>query len=275
MPKLIVSILFLSLLPIIGFSNPIETSEETVSILDFEMHGGLILFKVEVCGQEKSFLLDSGAPSVILNQKVKESSAIFSTVEGDLRAEVGEIKELRIGNIIRTKVPTWFMDLSHIEHRLGVRIDGLLGADLLKSYDLLIDYKLQKISFFTTGNMNELKPVFSDVITLPFVSYYDNLPVVEIKQNGKNLRMSFDTGAGITVISDDILERDTTVLQEMTLGRLKVLSTPVARMDLSQFVDKEGNQIDGILSVNSLNAELVLISAKRQSIFLFWNNLIK
>ncbi|MFT6810230.1 MAG: hypothetical protein ACJA01_003473 [Saprospiraceae bacterium] len=272
MLRLVVSILFLSLLPIFGIADPIEPSEEAVSTLDFKMYGGLILFKLEVNGQQKSFLLDSGAPSVILNQKVKESSAVFLTVEGEVRAQEGEIEEIRIGNILRTKVPTWIMDLSHIEKRLGITIDGLIGADLLSSYDLLIDYKLQKISFLSPGNMNELKPVFSKVIALPFVSYYDNLPVIALNRNGQELLMSFDTGAGITVLAEDLLEKGTSVLEEISLGSLKVQSVPVVSSDMSQFVDEEGNRLDGILSVNSLNADSVLISSKRQTIFLFWDN---
>ncbi len=265
-------IFFLAILPILGMADPVEG---VISTMDFEIHGGLILFKVEVDGKEQSFLLDSGAPSIILNQKVSKSSAVFSTIEGDILATKGEIEEIRIGNIHKTHVSTWIMDLSHIEKRLGVKIDGLIGADIFSSYDLLIDYKGKKISFLASGKLNDLKPTFSHVVVLPFISHYENLPVVNINLKGEELRMSFDTGAGITVFSKGILDDDISIVKEIALGSLKIQSMPVLQSNTSQFIDEDGNRLDGILSVNSLNADHVLISSKRKSIFLFWDNLFE
>jgi len=275
MLRSIAFILFLFTGPFYGVAEGSVNVDEVVSTLPFEIHRGLMLLQVEVEGQEKTFLLDSGAPSVVLNRKVRNSQTLFTCVEGDIPAVQGKLRELKIGNILRTQVPIWSMDLSHIEEKIGAKIDGLIGADILSSYDLLIDYKLQKVSFLASDKLNEVKPSFSRVVALPFVAYFDNLPVVEVRHEGKKLKMGFDTGAGVSVISESLIDGKKDMLHEISLGPLKVQSMPfVGHSDMSQFVDKAGNQLDGILSVTSLNADFVLISTSRKSIYLFWEEVL-
>ncbi|MFT7588595.1 MAG: putative aspartyl protease [Limisphaerales bacterium] len=275
MVKMISYVLIIVIFPAFGLAENIEVSEESVTVVDFKIHKGFILFNIEIDGESKKVLLDSGAPSLILNEESEEANTVFSTVDGDILASQGEIDHVRIGNIKKTKVPFWSMDLSHMEHLLGINIDGLLGVDLLESYDLLIDYESLKLSFLSTGKYETLRTNFRKVVSLPFVSHFDNLPVVEVNSNGEKLLMSFDTGAGISVVSKSKVKKHVSELREIKLGKLRVLSLPIATSDMSQFVDINGNQLDGILSVNALNADRVLFSFKRKLIYLFWEKHIQ
>ena len=210
---------------------------------------------------------------MILNRKVENPTASFTSIAGDLTATESVIQELRIGSITRIGVDAWSMDLSHVEERLGLEVHGLIGADILASYDMLIDYKDSKLSFINSEKLKSVLPPFSEVIAIPFLSYYKNLPVVEVKVQGELLRMSFDTGAGVSIVSDSLIKVKGTNLDDVQLGLLKIQSLPIVSKDMSEFSDENGHTLDGIISVNALNTDRVLISRRKKMIYLFWEDL--
>ena len=266
----------LALLPIWVVANVVDPEsniiEEYITV-DFKLHGGLMLLQMSVDGVVGNYLVDSGAPSMILNRKVENPTASFTSIAGDLTATESVIQELRIGSITRIGVDAWSMDLSHVEERLGLEVHGLIGADILASYDMLIDYKDSKLSFINSEKLKSVLPPFSEVIAIPFLSYYKNLPVVEVKVQGELLRMSFDTGAGVSIVSDSLIKVKGTNLDDVQLGLLKIQSLPIVSKDMSEFSDENGHTLDGIISVNALNTDRVLISRRKKMIYLFWEDL--
>lgn len=268
-------LLLFGLLPMLGVGGDMACdtkSNEVNSTINFELHGGLMLVNATVDGQQGKYLFDSGAPAMVINREVKSKTAVFTSVRGNIDAQEALVHEVVIGSIIRKDVEAWYMDLSDVERRLGIRVDGLLGADILSNYDLLIDYKDRTMSFLDGSKFHNSNPLFTNVVAVPFESYYDNLPVVKIIIKGKTLRMSFDTGAGVSVIGEDAIEISGTTIDRLQLGLVQVQSLPFIVSDMSEFKDKDGTGIDGILSVNALNVDRVLISSQKQRIYLFWDS---
>lgn len=264
---------FLAVLPLWGIASVLEPESNIIEnniSLDFELHGGLMLIQASVDGVIGNYLFDSGAPSVVLNQKVHNATTSFISIDGELEAREFMVQELRIGNFSRIDVEAWSMDLSYVEDRLGLEIHGLIGADILASYDVMIDYKNSKLSLINSKNLNTSKLVFSKVVAIPLVSYSNNLPVVEVNLNGDLLRMSFDTGAGVSVLSEDLVHLEQANIDNIQLGLLRIQSLPILGKDMSNFTDMDGHNLDGILSVNALNADRVLISSRKKKIYLFW-----
>ena len=75
-------------------------------------------------------------------------------------------------------------------------IDGLVGADIINQFDLLIDP--EKSTLFLTKDLLELPD--------PSVSLdlFMGIPIVEVSVNNQRLRMFFDTGAQLSYLSPDI-----------------------------------------------------------------------
>jgi len=188
-----------------------------------------------------------------------------------LSAEETLIADFRIGSHHMGAQKGWKVDLSEVETTLGFTIHGLIGADLFEEQDLLIDYLRQEI--LLVGHSNKLDNTISSstIVKLTFSTHFDNLPVVEVNYNGKRLSMAFDTGAGISLVDQGIYFPSNTQNSslDINIGQLKLEKIPVRSIDMSLFVDNEDNRLDGVISAHSFNANQILISTKRKSIFLF------
>jgi len=126
-----------------------------------EMLGGGFhpFITVYVEGKRCRFLIDTGASkSVIdkhfyetkLNKKMKvikqETTGLHSTT---MESYVGVLKKLTIGKLTISTYGIAGVDLTHVNatyKRMKIRkIDGILGSDLLKKYNMIIDYGQSKL----------------------------------------------------------------------------------------------------------------------------------
>ena len=126
-----------------------------------EMQGGGFhpFVTVNIEGHKCRFLIDTGASkSVIdkhyyeskLNRKLKvikqETTGLHSTV---MESFVGKLKKLTIGSLTITDYSIAGVDLMHVNSTYKKmklkKIDGILGSDLLKKYDMVIDYGQSKL----------------------------------------------------------------------------------------------------------------------------------
>jgi len=126
-----------------------------------EMQGGGFhpFLAVNIEGQKCRFLIDTGASkSVIdkyfyetkLNRKLKvikqETTGLHSTV---MESFAGKLKKLTIGKLVISDYPIAAVDLMHVNttyRKMKLKkIQGILGSDLLKKYDMVIDYGQSKL----------------------------------------------------------------------------------------------------------------------------------
>ena len=149
--------------PLYTHSMP-KNNKETPNGLKFvitDMQGGGFhpFVTVTIEGRRCRFLIDTGASkSVIdkhfyeskLNRKLKvikqETTGLHSTV---MESFVGKLKELTIGKLKITDYPIAGVDLMHVNttyQKMKLRkIQGILGSDLLKKHNMVIDYGQSKL----------------------------------------------------------------------------------------------------------------------------------
>jgi len=145
---------------------------------------------------KRNFVIDTGAyPSIIdrgvarkmkLSGHAEEVDAVNQTV---LRMAV-LVPSFDVGPIHAGNVRALVDDLSHLSERTGVRIDGLLGLDVLRRSSFRIDYVAKKISF---GKLETLSS------STPF-EIVEGMICLALRREGQSIRLLVDTGAEKTLL---------------------------------------------------------------------------
>ncbi len=168
-------------------------SNTPVNVLPFKIYGQqLIVVQGSIGSLEKrNFIIDTAAyPSVIdrdiaqklsLSGHLEELDAVDRTVSG----LAVTLPEIEIGPVHATNVRSLVQDLSEVSNRAGIRIDALVGLDVIAHSNFLIDYDAKKITF------GPVEPLLSSV---PFVLANNKL-CVDLQAGDKSVRLLVDTGA--------------------------------------------------------------------------------
>ena len=131
-------------------SYPIErnTLNSTSSIVSFESIRGMMHVKARVDGQEGNFILDTGAPVLVINCKEPRTRAKkANSVVGNVDVALLQVDQFQWAGSRHTEVEALAVDISHLEKAAKREILGLIGYDNLKDYELYINPKQQKLHF--------------------------------------------------------------------------------------------------------------------------------
>ncbi|SER27239.1 retropepsin-like aspartic protease [Neolewinella agarilytica] len=303
-----ISVLFLLLLILIPFP---ARAQDAVSILRAENRGGsaaataplmanaqgfnfvrnLIFFPARVDGRQGNFILDTGAPSLLLNHRGETEKTSPATTGlgagGEVELASQRVRSFEMGGLEMGSRWALSLDLRSMESRTGQRIDGYVGYDLISKGELRIDYPNRNFRLLNS----ERKPLEkgeAPIAVLRF-SYIDHLPVVELKMGGKNLRFVVDTGAGKNLIDPqyailgDQTNREINIQGldggQATLGvcqmpvpeRLPVMAEQLqfVTMDLSHLQSPGHPPIAGIIGADFLAKYCVGIDYRRRKLYLW------
>lgn len=240
--------------------------------LQFELVDGLIVVQASKDGLPGNYIFDTGAPRLMVNQKVDDEDFHLWTVKGSQKGEKIDVSTFEYGTILAQDVEAWAMDLTYLEEMIGRPVAGILGHNLLKGYSVEIDYQLNEISFIIDRNAYKNSTDNYEITSLSISSYADHLPIVELKIDGEIKKLVFDTGAAISVLDQVDATQSIQLYASMpiTINHIKIDNAPFCVKDISELTSKPGSEIDGILSVSSLDAAKVLIDHNSKRVFLFW-----
>ena len=148
--------------------------------------------------ERQNLLIDTGANITSIGGRVARKLEL--TGHHVKLALVGEAKEvertilpnIEIGPFRAESLPVVVQDLAFVEKAAGVKIDAIVGLDVLKRSSFTIDYESKKILF---------GPVESGALEVPFES---GAPIVslEIRLNGQPVRLLLDTGTPNLLLFD-------------------------------------------------------------------------
>ena len=242
-------------------------SSKTVS---FELVDGLIIVKAQFEGQTGNFILDTGAPTLLLNKKVEAQEFEVWSPSGVTSSQEIQIKEFEFGVVKKTDVLGWAMDLSPLEEKMDLPIAGIVGNDIWDNHQVIIDFKNQLITFHRKGDAVSITSTDYHIASLPWVMYDDELRVVKLEVNGRVRNMAFDTGAGINVLDTDEVDSDKH-FGEAKVDQITIKELPFVQHDLSNLNnDKLGDTIDGILSASSLQTDIAVLDFSNNRLHLCW-----
>lgn len=177
-----------------------------------------------------NFLVDTGVNPTEVDDRIARKFPSLGKIHTlgllDQEADVRQVllPRLQLGPILAKSVPAVIQDLSPLKQAAGVRIDAVVGLDVLSLSSFSIDYRTKKILF---------GPIDSSGSAVPF----DTGPpivTVELTVKGDPVRLLVDTGAADLVLFHCHLH-----------GRLRQL--PVSGM--TQFRVNGANKESGLVEV--------------------------
>ncbi len=152
-----------------------------------------------------NFLFDTGAvPSAISRRiasriGIKGNSGALAYLHTEIQAQYVTLGDLRFGTTRVASLPVVVVDLDPLEKILGLRIDALIGLDVLTRQSFGIDYKRGKIELGLEGK--PLHVTGAKIYPFADTSYW----AVTVNLGGREFRVLLDTGAdGLALFSRDI-----------------------------------------------------------------------
>lgn len=139
-----------------------------------------------------NFLVDTGTNPTVVDQRVTRKLHLngykskLPVVSGQVDTSELLVPDITVGPVTRTAVRVAVQDLSPLEKETGVRIDAMVGLDVLGFQSFRIDYLAQTVTFGRTSA--DAAPSANFTVEPPFIT-------VEMKMNRQPLRLLVDTGS--------------------------------------------------------------------------------
>ncbi len=196
---------FRFILVILLVSNLMVAAEQ----LPFRMAGNLILVEATVNNLTGEFIIDTGAPELILNQSyfdgINMSWAQMGVIDlcgSATPTEYVKINNFSLGSIEFAKQFAFAIDLVSLEEIKNSPIMGIIGYDVLKDLEILFDFDYQVLEFVKVKNRKCSSIEIMEPPTAKFdLKFCGHLPYIIMKVDNKRLRMGIDTGAEVNVLN--------------------------------------------------------------------------
>ena len=177
---------------------------------------GTPLVPVRIADKDYNFWLDTGSSLTMLSSDVanelKIVPLVLDTLEivtstGRVKAQPSLVRELRIGQLVVQNAPAMIVEetlmqmseLRPMERKPPVKIDGIIGFDIIRQLDVEVDYG--------ESTMRLRNPAMSRPDADRNL-FWVGLPIVRlISGEGIPLHFGLDTGAQQTFVTETLLDR--------------------------------------------------------------------
>jgi predicted aspartyl protease len=159
----------------------------------FDLYGGYLVVVRGSLGklEKRNFIIDTGTNPSVLDERIARHLGLsgrkekLRLVNREIDTTTVLISSARLGPLARESVPMLVQDLSFFQSKLGVRIDALIGLDILRTSSFEINYANRRISLGSTTPGSE------------GVSFKTDPPLVTVEMTieGQPFRLVVDTGA--------------------------------------------------------------------------------
>jgi predicted aspartyl protease len=184
---------------------------DVAASVSFNLYRGYLILAPGSAGPLKNlnFLLDTGASSTILDSRLAlklgldEQPASVVVLDGKVRAGKSQVPSLEFGPLRRHNFPVSIEDLSFLEKALSVRVDAVIGLDLLGRSAFVVDYTSREIRFGPTPQLP---------ISIP-LRVEEGLAIIDAQMNHASVHLLVDTGASSLMIFETRMPRSLSGLE--------------------------------------------------------------
>ncbi len=240
------------------------------NITNFELVKGMVIVQAELDGKMANFILDTGAPMMILNGKESDSHAFqANTLQGGMAGAWKNIGMFAWAGVRKFDLKALKTDISALEMVTNRPIAGLIGYEFLEDFELVIDFEHLLITLVPPGEIAQLEG-WALKAELPF-TFAGHLPVIEAKIGDSLLRLGLDTGAntnmldfnkakgldremvlpvssaGIVGLTGDNYRTTVVDVVETSIGGLDFQNMRFVFSDISHLQNLMDNKVDGLL----------------------------
>lgn len=215
--------------------NGFEAPEDSLStIIPFTRAGNLIVLRARVDSMEGNFILDTGAPHLVLNityfrdypateHHDEKQTSINGSSPVVIKTSVGE---LSFGGMEYFRAEADLVNLGHLENSKGIQIMGLLGMELFKKCEMIIDYEHNLIYLHRIGRKEGSKykhAMLGDTSQYRVVPFdiTDNRIIATTYMAGKKLKLVIDCAAESNILDSRLPDR---IFEHVTISRRVVLT---------------------------------------------------
>jgi predicted aspartyl protease len=230
---------------------------------------------------KRNLIIDTGTdPSVIDRRLAQELhmpgvAGTLAVHDRVVDAEQAVLPSVRIGTLRAEFLPVLIRDLGFLQKDLGIRIDAVIGLDVLSLSNLSIDYATRRITFGAA-------PVYGS--SAPYQSTPPHWLTVTMEVDGVPIRLLLDTAAsGLILFQSRIRNRLPLItlgkrlssslggevrLQRVTLGTTKFGGTDFGQKNAFVVEDQEDEtrEFDGLLGPSALGLKQIAIDFKRHTL---------
>ncbi len=277
----------------------IDKSSLDIIEIPFTMARNLIAVNVLLNGKNRTFILDSGAPNVILNSKyiskndtnqmtISASQGVNGSVSG---MGIEKVEQLDFSGIQLNDQEVITLNLSHLEESLETKFYGLIGYELIKDYDVIFDYENLKLTLINPDAFEKYKSESLSNSKLQKVLFdlEGHIPVIKVQIGDKILSCGIDCGAESNLISRDLLlplkkyikriEKDELLgadnkpkevengdVSKIIIGDKTFKNLNAVFSDISHLNEGCNLNLDGLIGYEVLSKQKTLISFDRKEI---------
>ena len=232
------------------------------------------------CKLRRNLIIDTGTdPSVINSRAAQELHMVGVVGRLAVHDQVVDVQQavlpsVQIGTLRAESLPVLIRDLGFLQKDLGIRIDAVIGLDVLSLSNFSIDYTTKRIVFGAV-------PVSG--FSVPFQSAPPWL-TVRMEVNGVSLHLLLDTAAsGILLFQSRVRDRLPQLISlgerkssnmggDFRLQRVLLATTNFGETDFGQqnaFVvedqDDENREFDGLLGPSAIGLKQIAFDFQRRT----------
>jgi hypothetical protein len=247
--------------------------DSSTFILPFNRVGNLILLQARADTTEGNFILDTGCPHLVLNITYFRHYLLLEAEEertgitaSDFSVARTQVTDFSIGPMKYFRLKADLANLGNIENSKGVKILGLIGMQLLSSFEMILDYEKNLIYMHRVSRKeastyrNEMLNDTSAYTTVP-IELVDDRIMLRTELAGKKLRLIIDSGAESNMLDSRLPNKvfeNIAITGRMTLSGAGAAKIDVLRGDLNVLII--GNQHFEKLPVLIANLEKTCFS---------------
>jgi predicted aspartyl protease len=187
-----------------GEPDSVPVIRDTAGTLRFDLYQDYCIVVHGSAGTLKNlnFVLDTGTIHTTFNAKIAarldlrdEAPAGIVMMAGRKQAEDATLPQLELGPIRRANLPIVIADLASLQKLVPVRIDAIVGMDVLGPGPFVIDYSARVIRFGPLPALPVSLPLRLDQGLAVFDAEIDHRPVHLLFDTGASSLVLFETDA--------------------------------------------------------------------------------
>jgi hypothetical protein len=177
-----------------------------MTYVPFDLVDGKILVNARIDGTRKTFMLDTGAPGLVLNKKLfKNRTTAAKGVTGDVEISQEIVRSFEWAGIKTSETEALVLNMSHLEAAAKQELAGLIGYDILKNAEVLFDYK-RRLILLTKSHKSSWHQDRKPKVVIDF-EMVNHLPIIKVKIGKKVLHLGLDCGAETNILNEKILKK--------------------------------------------------------------------
>jgi len=179
---------------------------------------GTPIVRTRINGKEYRFWLDTGSSITVLNSAVAAAAGVsiiapdtltIGTFAGVAPARPALLRRMEIGSIAMSNIPVIIIDSQLMRVRAssegvpwsGLPVDGIIGWDTIRQFDVTLDYEKRKITFQRPESLATKGTPEQNLMWV-------GKPLVQVRtKSGATLHFTLDTGAQTSFISSQVLKK--------------------------------------------------------------------